>query len=91
MKGIRFQKGENVANFKVRVVKNIGLASKSEFGVPGTILEVKDGELETESTIWSNRGKGLTNVSELNMQVMQSSVFATEFEAMEGNDYEKRA
>jgi hypothetical protein len=69
-----------MADFKVRVVENIGTVSDQVFGAPGSILEVKYGTLETESTIWSNNKFGLTSVEELNRQVGDSPTFNTVFE-----------
>lgn len=71
-----------MADFKVRVKQNIGRASKYEFGEPGTILEVKYGTLETESTIWSDNKFGLSSVEELNEQVSKSYSFNTVFESV---------
>lgn len=66
--------------FKMRVVRNIGIGSESSFGKPGTIHIVRDGEFtdlnETEWCINPNTVEHLNNW-------LSTTSYATEFELVE--------
>jgi hypothetical protein len=73
-----------MADFKVKVVKNIGRESLEEFGAPGTVHEIKYGTLVHEDREWSNNHMGIHSVEELNRILGNSPTFNTVFEKVEG-------
>lgn len=72
-----------MADFKVRVVQNIGRASKEEFGRPGTIHEVKYGTLDGGFANWTNDKFEIHSIEELNIAVGKCPTFNTVFELVE--------
>ena len=72
------------ANFKVRVVENIGLVSLERFGEVGNVLEVKSGSFEDlRGFLWTNDEKTYRSVEDINRHLNVADHFQTVFELVE--------